>query len=276
MQKIKLIALDLDGTTLDNKSQLLPRTKAVLERAIADGIHVVLASGRAYETFPEEVLKIQGLSYIVTSNGAATIDPKTGDRAFTFSLTAEKVDAIGRLLSKDLQQEMEVFYRGVPYVSYCYYENPTEFGIPERNVPYIKRTRKPIGDSRTFLAGHRNEIDSIDLICSDMDKKKGLEEELREIGGLYLTSSMAFRLEISDEKSGKGAALKKVAGLLSVEPEEIVAFGNADNDVDMMLYAGLGVAVANSPESVKKQADRIAPSNEEEGVAQVLEELLGY
>ena len=62
--------------------------------------------------------------------------------------------------------------------------------------------------------------------------------------------------------------------MLFRSPEEIIAFGDAENDIDMLRFAGLGVAVANSPENVKRHADRIAPANTEEGVAQVLEEIL--
>ena len=89
-----------------------------------------------------------------------------------------------------------------------------------------------------------------------------------------MTSSTHYRLELSSLKSGKGAALREAAARLGVCPDEIIAFGNADNDIDMLRFAGIGVAVENSPENVKREADRVAPPNTEEGVAQVLEEIL--
>ena len=89
-----------------------------------------------------------------------------------------------------------------------------------------------------------------------------------------MTSSTHYRLELSSLKSGKGAALREAAARLNVCPDEIIAFGNADNDIDMLRFAGIGVAVENSPENVKREADRVAPPNTEEGVAQVLEEIL--
>ena len=275
MQKIRLIALDLDGTTLNDKSELMPRTKAILEWAISQGIYVVAASGRAFASFPKGVLAIRGLAYAVTSNGAAVCEPKSGERVFAFSLEPEKVDAILHFLEEEPEREIEVFYQGTAYVSDRFYADPVSCGASEKMVPYIRRTRHPVGDIRVFLREHRKGLDSFDIICSEPEKRMEWKTRLEELGGLYITSSVSYRIEVSNEKSGKGSALRKVAELLDVKPEEIIAFGNAENDLDMLAFAGISVAVANSEPAVLHAADRIAPSNEEEGVAQILEEMLG-
>lgn len=274
MQKIKLIALDLDGTTLNEKSQLTPRTKEVLEKAIAQGVYMVAASGRAFASFPKDVLAVRGLTYAITSNGAATCDPISGRRICSFSMEAEKVDAVLAFLEEEPQREIEVFYEGVAYVSDRYYENPVAYGAPEKMVPYIKSTRHGVGDIREFMKSHRQDLDSMDIICGEERDRLRWKERLEALGGLYITSSVSYRIEISNEHSGKGAALKKVAEILHVRPEEIIAFGNAQNDMDMLLFAGTSVAVANSEAEVLDCADIIAPSNDEEGVAQTIEELL--
>ena len=154
-------------------------------------------------------------------------------------------------------------------------EDPEKYGAPARAVPYLRRTRTPVEDIFSFIRRHKRELDAVDIICEGPLDKAEWVEKLDEIGGLYVTSSTPCRLEISSERSGKGAALREAAARLHVLPEEIIAFGNAENDVDMLCFAGFGVAVANSPEHVKQQADHVAPANTEEGVAQVLEELLG-
>ena len=275
MQKIKMIALDLDGTTLNDKKQLTPRTKQVLEQAARQGIHIVVASGRAYTSLPEEVMALSGITYALTSNGSAVYDTAFGERCLEILMEAEKVDAILEFLREKPGQEVEVFYKGNPYVSEAFLREPTRYGAPERAVGYLQSTRTPVSDLHEFIREHRQELDSMDIISAEPKDREEWFKKLEEIGELYITSSVFYRVEVSNRKSGKGAALKKLAERLQIRPEEIVAFGNAENDVDMIQFAGTGVAVANSPEHVKQCADRIAPSNQEEGVAQVLEELLG-
>lgn len=274
MQKIKMIALDLDGTTLNDESHLTERTRRILEEAIRRGIHVIVASGRAYTALPSEVLSIQGIPYAITSNGAATYNPGSGERVFSYSMDGEKVEGLLELLKEEPETAIEVFSQGQPYASAEYLEDPTAYGAPARVVPYLRRTRKPVPDARSFAWEHREELDSLDIIASGPMERAEWMAKLKELGGIYVTSSVSYRLEISNEKGGKGAALREVAARLRIRPEEIVAFGNAENDIDMLRFAGLGIAVANSPELVKKYADQVAPSNQDEGVAQILEALL--
>jgi len=274
MQKIKLIALDLDGTTLDDSSRLPERTRNILEKAAARGISIVVASGRAFTSLPDEVLKLPGVVYAITSNGSATYDAASGKRSFDFPMEADKVEEIVALLREAPETAVEVFSGGDPHASCSYLQNPTAYGAPASAVNYLRRTRVPEEDILGFALENKKHLDSIDIIPQGPLEKVEWVEKLEKIGDLYLTSSIYYRLEISNKNSGKGAALKKAVELLHVKPEEIVAFGNAENDIDMIQFAGLGVAVDNSPKIVKQHADRVTASNQEEGVAQVLEELL--
>lgn len=274
MQKIKLIAVDLDGTALDDRSRLTERTKKVLEQAAEQGIYLAAASGRAYSSLPEEVMKLKGLTCAITSNGAATYDPKNGERLFSFLLEGSKVEEILEYLEGEPETAIEVFLEGEPYAGETFLQDPERYGVPARAVSYLQKTRTPCKDICAFVRKHKDSLDALDIICQGPLDKAEWVEKLDKIEGIYVTSSTPYRLEISGGNSGKGAALKEMSYRLGVKPEEIIAFGNADNDVDMLGFAGFGVAVANSPQSVQRYADRIAPSNTEEGVAQVLEEIL--
>ena len=274
LQKIRMIALDLDGTTLDDESRLPVRTKRILERAAASGIYVLAASGRAYTSLPQEILDVRGLSYAITSNGAATYDIRNKKRCFGWTIEEEKAKRLLELIKEEPGTAVEVFVDGQPYAPAAYLEDPEQYGVPSRAVAYLRRTRLPFENAEEFILSHCGELDSVDIITQSPLEKAQWIEKLQKTGGLYVTSSVSYRLEISNEKGGKGAALREAAERLGVKPEEIIAFGNAENDMDMIRFAGLGVAVANSPETVRQCADRIAPPNTEEGVAQVLEEIL--
>ncbi len=274
MQTIKLIALDLDGTTLTEEKELTLRTERVLREAAKRGSHLVVASGRAYTSLPKEVMALPGITYALTSNGSAVYDPKTGERVFEFLMKAETVDQILELLEENPEQEAEVFYKGMPHVSERFMADPVRYGAPQSAVPYLQTTRTAVKDLLAFAREHRHELDAIDIIRVGEEERASWFARLEKMESLYITSSVPYRIELSGADSGKGAALRAIAGKLGILPEEIVAFGNADNDMDMMEFAGLGVAVANSPKHVREMADRVVPSNDEEGVAQMLEELL--
>lgn len=270
----RLIAFDLDGTALNAESRLSKRTREVLEWAAREGVYLIAASGRAYTSLPEDVMALKGLTYAITSNGAAVYEPRSGERVFACPMEEKKVMELLECLEKQPETAIEVFWQGNPHAARSFLEDPASFGVPERAVSYLKRTRTPEEDILSFVKGHRRELDALDIICQDTRHKEQWLEKLETLGGLYVTSSTTYRLETSNREGGKGAALREMAARLNVRSEEIIAFGNADNDVDMLRFAGLGVAVADSPDSVKRQADRIAPASTEDGVAQVLEEIL--
>ena len=116
------------------------------------------------------------------------------------------------------------------------------------------------------------ELDSLDIVVGDERTKATLRRIISEqVEGIYLTSSVPTLLEISDEKAGKATALAFLADYLQIPQEATVAFGNAENDIDMICWAGIGVAVENSPEEVRRAADEITRTNDADGVARWIE-----
>ena len=111
---IRLIALDLDGTTL-TRDGLTRRTKETLEEAIRRGIHVVIATGRTYTALPERVHQIQGLEYIITSNGAHISEAQTGKFIYSNYASAEAVDRVLDIL-ENTSYPVEVFTEGRAYI----------------------------------------------------------------------------------------------------------------------------------------------------------------
>ena len=103
------------------------------------------------------------------------------------------------------------------------------------------------------------------------------DKEMERISALYpqmgITSAYTYNLEVNVPDATKGIGLLKLAELLGLEREQVIAFGDGENDLSMIECAGIGYAMENAPENVKVAADRIAPPNTEDGVAQVLTEL---
>ena len=271
---IKCIALDLDGTTLDKDRKLPEENRKAIEEAIAQGIEIVIASGRAYDTLPREVLDIQGIGWAITSNGAAVYCLPQGEAAFRSTLPPEVAQELLDCMAEE-NVNYETFVAGHAYTDKKMYDDPMAYGCTEYGAKYLRSTRKPVPDIRDFILEHHAELDSIELVTHGKSERDRLWKVLEQrFPDLYITSSFFHLLELSSPHSGKRKALGWVLNQLGLTPEETMAFGNADNDIDMIQMAGIGVAVADATESCRKAADRCTGASYEGGVAQALRELL--
>lgn len=271
---IKCIALDLDGTTLDSNGKLPQANRQAIQTAIAQGIQVVIASGRAFGTLPQEVMDIPGIGWAITSNGAAVYRLPQGEAVFRSTLPEIAAEAI---LTHTAQEPIsyEAFVEGIAYTDQRMYDDPLAYGCTPRGAEYIWATRNPVPDIQAFILKNRSRLDSIELVLRSREERDRLWHSLKDrFPELYITSSFFHLLELSSPDSGKANALAWVLGQLGLTAEEAVAFGNADNDIDMLHLAGIGVAVADATSSCRAAADRCTSASYEGGVAQALEELL--
>lgn len=272
MKEIKLVALDLDDTTLRSDSTLDPVTKDALIKVIDAGIEVVVASGRAFRSLPKEVLSIPGVRYAITSNGAAIEKSPSGERIMSRTVPEESVSEILEAFPEVYM--LEAFIEGQPYCLKDYIDDPLRYGCSKDYVNYVQTTRLPVSDMRKFILENASRLDSIDLICRSVDEKRVYYEKAKEISGVYVTSSSPRLVEISDAGAGKGKALRYLCKELNVCAENVVAFGNGDNDADMLSFAGFGVAVGNATDVCKASADFVCETNNDLGVAKTLLKLI--
>lgn len=274
MSKVRLIALDLDGTTLDSSKQVSEKNRNAIINAVKNGVHVCIASGRAFDTLPSVVTEIPGIEYAITSNGAAVYEIRDKKCLRSYKLTAESVKTILEL-TKDMPVTYEAFIEGRAYAGSEYIHNPVKFGATKEAIHYIQTTRTLIDDITGFIRQHVNELDSMDIIVKDADmKEKVCDAIYKETQDVYITSSVKQLVEISYKDAGKKSGVKLLADRLGVSKEEIAAFGDADNDKDMIEYAGYGIAVANASISLKEKADYITLSNDEDGIAYAFANIL--
>ncbi len=282
---IKMVALDLDRTTLHSDGTLADRTRNAILEVIEAGVEVVVISGRPRCSLPKSVLDIPGIRYLVTSNGAAVNLRKlqsdglyTEQRVWAWTLDVESVLSILKVsfpyFEKD-QITYETFVEGTAYAPESYVNQPTKYGVPEKAVSYVKSTRLPVEDFPEFIKLHAHELDSFDMIVADRTRFLELKEQLQKnVSGVYMTSSMDRMLEISHKDAGKGSGLLYVLQQLDLDKNSVIAFGDGDNDADMLEQAGVGVAMANAMPLCLEKADYISRSNDEYGVAEVLELLV--
>ncbi len=266
--RIKCIALDLDGTTLNSQGHLSERNRQMIEQAVEAGIEVAVASGRSLHSLPDEVTGITGIRYAVTSNGAAVYDLKEQKCLRQYKMTADSVIGILACISKE-SIALETFIDGKPYAEQAYVKDPVRFGATAQSVGYIQGTRKPVEGMEEFILCHREELDCIDIIVKSEEQKQTIWKILQQqVDDVYITSSVRQLLEISHVNAGKDTAAEFLARRLGIRREELAAFGDGHNDCGMLKYAGIGFAVANASEECRNAADRITASNDDDGVAE--------
>ena len=270
---LRLIALDLDGTTLNSQGKVSPYTKEILEKAIQKGIHVVIASGRALSAIPEDVLNIRGLEYIITSNGSSIFELSDSRRIYANDMKPGVVMSVLAIM-RDTHFPFEVFIGGHAYTMQAYFDCPTDFDVPERMNNYVRTTRTPVSDMPDFILKHCDDIEGIDMIVPDQTQKQQVIAALSKISNLYITSSESYYIEMASGSVSKASALQALAAQFHITPEQVMAFGDSDNDIELLSYAGCGVAMQNATANLLKAASAVTRSNNEDGVAFYVESFL--
>ncbi len=254
MQKIKMIGLDLDGTLLNDKKELTPYTRQVMEEAIRQGVTVLVATGRPWMGVPEFLKSFPGMDYALTSNGARIVRTQDGSVLMEQLLSRDKAKKILEICVKyDTLQE--VYFDGQGYA--------------ESEV--FRRITSACSSGRVAIDRESRSLDKVQALFADLDERARAWKELETLEEVEIVGSLKYNIEVNAAGVNKGSGLVELGKRLGIEREEIMAFGDGDNDEPMLREAGFGVAMANAEEKVKAAADYITGSNEEDGVAKAIE-----
>lgn len=269
-RKIRLIGLDLDGTTLTTDKRLTPHTKEVLEACIRQGIEVLPATGRVWSGIPEELTSMEGVRYVISSNGAAVVELATGKAVYTNGIAWDRALEIF-----DILESYDTFYDayalGNGWCEGRFYDNLDDFGIESFLQPMIKKSRTRIDSLREWVKEHKAPVEKINMFFLEEETRQRAFRELRQIPDLAVTCSLTNNLEINHYTCNKGDALLNLGKILGIPMEQIMACGDGNNDLEMVRDAGLGVAMENGEDAVKEAADYVTATNDAEGVARAIE-----
>ena len=265
-----MIGLDLDGTLLNDRKELLPYTKDVIRRALDKGIIVLVATGRPWTGIPEELREFPGMRYALTANGARIIDSRSGRVLEEHLLSPELAKKALEICGKyDTLQE--VYFDGQGYAEKGKMEHIERYHHNPNMWEYMRRTRIPVDDILALMDAENRPLDKVQALFADMDERMQAWHEMEQAGGLALVGSLHYNIEINAAGVNKGTGLLNLGKLLGIGREEIMACGDGDNDIAMLKEAGFGVAPANADDLVKEAADYITESNNEEGPAKAIE-----
>ena len=269
-KRIRLIALDMDGTTFNSRKEITNRTRRTIAEAVERGIQVFPATGRPKSYLPQEIMSIPGVHYASTSNGASIIDMNKEAPLYEDLIPAERMPDIIRRI-KDLPVIIELFYKGA-----CYCDRSTlpviEQILQER--PSVQNGQAPeIYEAGIFARPLQDPfpVEKVHLIFSDLKIRKEIMDFYQKENILDVTSAFAENLELTSKTATKSNALLRLAGILGISQEETMAIGDSFNDLDMLGAAGTSVAMGNAEPEIKETADLITKTNDEDGVAWAIE-----
>ncbi|PTQ56785.1 MAG: Phosphatase YidA [Candidatus Carbobacillus altaicus] len=254
MSDIELIILDVDGTLIDDHFRIQPKTKAIIRRAVRDGIIVALATGRnPGGTLPlMEELGIDGP--VIVHNGAFAFDTATGK---TYALEAFEHHDFLHLV--DFAQHSGVHYD----VNTTFHLYVDRLDVDLEKI-YHSFYAKPI------LVRDWRELTEPVVKLSFLGEPPQVERVLPELHETFrhlrILRSGEEYIDIIHPHASKGHGLKRVADSLGIPLHKVMAIGNYYNDIDMLEVAGLSVAMANSPYDIQKVADVVTHSNNDEGI----------
>ena len=277
MTPVKLIATDLDGTLLrDDHATISPANLAALKAAAAKGIHIVCATGRSLSAVAPAVQALPIFRYFITCNGSAMVE-RGGHVIVRAALAHPDVEVILRYLKEEQPDILvELCADGQMFVSEAHWARREELRLPPYHLhAFASGTGRVIPSIEGYAEQHDLPVEKVNLPFVTPEQKAAVKAwgAGRFEGRLKMVSTLPYNLEIFDAVAGKDWGLLQICRHLGVRPEECIAFGDADNDTDMIKAAGIGVAMGNALDEVKAAADFVTKTNEEDGVAYALSTL---
>ena len=267
-QPYEIIVLDLDGTLTNREKIITPRTKAAIMEAQRRGKRVVLASGRptmGVTPLAKELCLGDHHGFILSFNGGTMIDCASGETIFSRMLPAESNQRIMELADENqvafLTYEGERLLTNDAECPYCMLESKIN------HAPLVE-----IENIRSYLTFEVPKF----LFVDDGGYLAMVEPRVKAALGKNFSvyRSDPYFLEILPKGIDKAQSLERLLGYLEISRERMIACGDGYNDLSMIRYAGLGVAMENAVLSLRKEADYITSSNNDDGVAEVIEKFM--
>jgi Cof subfamily protein (haloacid dehalogenase superfamily) len=261
---IQAVAMDLDRTILPSTLELSAATRAAVAAVHEAGIVPMIATGRMFRSARPYASELGVTAPLICYQGALVADPVSGEwlehRPMPVRLAQEAIRAVAT----------EGFHMNVYVDDELYIES-----MNEEALDYARHSRlEPhvVGDLRVWLDEPTTKI----VVVGDPSPLDDLEVRLRAQfdGRLFIAKSLPEFLELALPGVSKGSALESVCRRLAIDPARVIAFGDGENDIELLDDAGVGVAVANAAPKLMPHADLTVPPVEEDGVGRFLQGLV--
>lgn len=275
--KIKAIVLDIDGTLINSEKLILNETKEILELAQKLGVKIILASGRPTNgilQYAKELELQKNNGYIVSYNGAKVVSMEDNKIHLNVTLDKKLTNSILKRLEK---YDLITFIDNDEYlfVKDVYKNNINIHGKDFNIIKSEKEDNQLKLCELEHLYDYKGDLNKI-LVAGD---SKFLQNNIMDIIEPFKTQVNAefsedYLLEVSKKNVHKAKGLQVALENLNIHRKDIITFGDGENDISMLDYSGISVAMENANSKVKGYADIIATSNNTNGIAAILKDIL--
>lgn len=277
----KLFATDMDGTLLSDRKEISEENLRAMRHLYKEGVQVAICTGRHLASVKEYLKTLDFPCWLISNNGAVIRNTEGEVSSVVYMEKESLIDVV------DILEEENLYYH-ISDISYNYIRSSLERISKMRD--YMIRTKRPLFDSLWYpiytvlFSGYYKRVDyrsfarngceaaSIFVISDDYNSLSQVRKRLMNVANIDVSSSGRNNIEILNKEATKGHSLKKLASQLNIPIDRVVAVGDNYNDLTMIQYAGLGVAMENSDQAIKNQADWITKTNEEDGIAHLIYE----
>ena len=276
---IRIVALDLDGTLLNSQKRLSERNRAALARAAEQGILIVPTTGRFFGMMPPSIRDLPFVRYAITINGAQLYDRETDT-----ALVRDEIPLATALGIMETLDKYDVIYdcyrQNWGWMTAALQEKAADYATNEHYLKMVREFRRPVPDLKAHLreTADEGDVQKVMLFATNREKSTAIDclrklsdEIAARFPEIKVTSSTWNNIELNIRTAHKGNALKRFAEHLGFTLGNCMAFGDGMNDFTMVEAAGVGVAMANAEPEVKRVAKVVTVSNDEDGVAAVLD-----
>lgn len=277
-KKIRLLALDLDGTLFNEKGNITRASVEALCRIQKQGVQIVVSSGRDYDGISWEQLEEIPIDYVVTGNGSAVYATKDRKQLFEECMNQEKlIPVLEYILQKEVY--MTIFVDGAHYTPLECESYVDNLELPEYIKDWLRGYQKGLDNFMTHMKEDITKIQKVTLNFQSAPgggyfNRKPVKEYLQSNPDIHVVEGGFGNLEFTRAGTNKASGLTFLADYLHIPMEQVMAIGDSENDIEMIEAAGVGIAMGNALENVKAAAMDVTATNEEEGVAKAIQKYI--
>lgn len=268
----KLIAIDLDGTLLREDGTISEENRRAVMKAMECGHLVVPTTGRGYRNSRYMLEQFPVMPYYINANGTTVTQGNPEKALFSCTMPYETGCAIYKT-AMEYRAFIEIYHGLDAYDTKESCENMRRNGFMLYYLDQLLKTNIHMESMDDFVINEKNPISKFNIVCGSPEEKDELIGRLAAIPGVYPISTSTQSIEIADAHWSKKDGLEWLCSQIGFPREHVVAIGDSENDYEGICWAGTGVAVANASERVRRAADYVTRSNDEDGVAEVLKSL---
>jgi Cof subfamily protein (haloacid dehalogenase superfamily) len=287
---VRLIAYDLDGTVLNSNKEVSKRTWDAITGAAASGVYMVPATGRHLSDVPQQVMDLAP-AYIIVNNGAQIFSMDSGPETPSAGKLRRGELIFSRAYDTKTALSLLAEFRTYPAMIFGAFGNVGFFdakgrgyeeGITRRIMISHEWEADPPADIEELLIKNEQETNPENkrslikfvMIFEDLEERLRIYRRMADRENLSVTFFADNNIEILPPGVNKGEALKFTAARLGIDMKQVMAIGDSDNDKEMIREAGIGVAMGNAAEDIKRLADKITLPCDEDGAAAAIESAL--